>query len=71
MNNISNSLQTQEFFLCLSNTKLLSLTADVITNEDDNSPVYIISFKNSSILTVNIRTLISQTVNTRMYFIGD
>jgi len=71
LNNISNSLQTQENLLGLLNIKLLDLTADVVTNENDNSPVYIKNLNNSSILTLNIKTLISQTANTRSYFTGD
>jgi fumarate reductase subunit C len=58
-------------FLFLPNIKLLDLTADAVTNENDNSPVYIKNLNNSSILTLNIKTLISQTANTRSYFTGD
>jgi len=73
LNNVSNSMKTQNNLLGLLNTKLLDggLTADVITKEQDNPSVYLTNINNTSILTLNIKTLIQQTTNTRTYFLTD
>ena len=73
LNNVSNSMKTQNNLLGLLNTKLLDggLTADVLTREEDNPPVYLTNINNTSILTLNIKTLIQQTTNTRSYFLTD
>ena len=64
LNNISNSLQTQNNLLGLLNVKLVgSLNAEVITNEEDNPVVYLKNLNNSSVLTVKIEILIVLTVN--------
>ena len=72
LNNISNSLQTQNNLLGLLNVKFLGyLNAEVKTNEEDNPPVYLRNLNNSSVLTVKIETLIYQTTNQRSYFTTD
>ena len=73
LNNISNSMKTQNNLLGLLNTKLLNvdLTADVLTNEEDNPSVYLTNINNTLILTLNIKTLIQQTTNNRSYFLTD
>ena len=50
LNNISNSLQTQNNLLGLLNVNFLGyLNAEVITNEEDNPPVYLKNLNNSSV----------------------
>ena len=72
LNNISNSLQTQNNLLGLLNVKYLNyLNAEVKTNEEDNPPVYLRNLNNSSILSVNIEILIGQGTNNRTYFTTD
>ena len=71
LNNISNSMKTQNNLLGLLDTKLLNLTADVLTNENDNPSVYLKNLNNTSVLTVNIQTLIQQTTNNRTYLEND
>ena len=73
LNNVSNSMKTQNNLLGLLNTKLLNngLTADMLTNEEDNPAVYLKNINNTSILTINIKTLIQQTTNNRSYFLTD
>ena len=72
LNNISNSLQTQNNLLGLLNVKFLGyLNAEVRTNEEDNPPVYLRNLNNSSVLTVKIEVLIYQTTNQRSYFTTD
>lgn len=73
LNNISNSMKTQNNLLGLLNTKLLDggLTADVLTKEEDNPSVYLTNINNTSILTLNVKRLIQQTTNTRTYFLTD
>ena len=72
LNNISNSLQTQNNLLGLLNVKFLGyLNAEVKTLEEDNPPVYLRNLNNSSVLTVKIETLVFQTTNQRTYFTTD
>ena len=72
LNNISNSLQTQNNLLGLLNIKYLNyLNAEVKTNEEDNPPVYLKNLNNSSVLTVKITILIQQGINNRTYFPND